>query len=189
MFQNLWKNILIPKGEFIIADFASYIIPALVCIIIFYGCIKKVNVYSAFTEGVVAGTRSVANIFPALFGLFVAVSVFRASGLVDRLSKILHPICTALHFPSELLPFALLRPISGSGSLAMASDIFSTYGPDSFAGRYTSVMMGSTETTFYTVAIYFGATGTKNTRHTLKCALLADLFSMILSTVICSQYF
>ena len=130
-----------------------------------------------------------AGIFPTLFSLFIAVSVFRASGLVDFLTKSLLPICSALHFPPELLPFAILRPISGSGSLAMASDIFNTYGPDSFVGRCASVMMGSTETTFYTVAVYFGATGTKNIRHTLKCALLADIFSMIISLVVCSRYF
>jgi len=146
-------------------------------------------VYTAFTGGVVSGVKSVAGIFPALFAIFIAISVFRASGLVEFLTGVLSPLCSVIHFPTELLPFAVLRPISGSGSLAMASDIFKTYGPDSFAGRCASVMMGSTETTFYTVAVYFGASGTKDIRHTLKCALLADVFSMFLSIVICNWYF
>lgn len=161
----------------------------MICAIIVWGYFKKTNAHSAFTEGVITGAKSVASIFPSLFALFIAVSVFRASGLTDFLTDLLSPVCRFFHFPSELLPFAILRPISGSGSLAMASDIFSVYGPDSQIGRIASVMMGSTETTFYTIAVYFGASGTKNIRHALKCALLADLFSMIMSTIVCKWYF
>ncbi len=172
----------------VLAYLGSFIVPGMICLIISYGAIKKVNVFSGFTEGVVQGTKSVASVFPSLFALFIAVAVFRESGLVDFLCHMLSPVCDFFHFPTELLPFALLRPVSGSGSLAMASDIFSSYGPDSFAGRCASVMMGSTETTFYTVAVYFGASGTKNIRHTLKCALAADVFSMVLSIAVCSLY-
>lgn len=171
------------------ADIGVIIVPAMICTVVFYGFFKKINVYSAFTEGVIDGAKSVISVFPSLFALFIAVSVFRASGLVDFLAHLLSPLCRILHFPSELLPFALLRPVSGSGSLAMASDIFSQYGPDSFVGRAASVMMGSTETTFYTIAVYFGAAGTKNIRHTLKCALAADFFSMILSIAVCVWFF
>lgn len=171
------------------ADLGMFIVPLMIGIILGWGAFKRKNVFSDFTEGVINGTKSVASVFPSLFALFIAVSVFRASGLVDYLTWLLSPICNLLHFPSELLPFALLRPVSGSGSLAMASDIFSTYGPDSFVGRVASVMMGSTETTFYTVAVYFGASGTKNIRHTLKCALAADIFSMVTSIAVCSIYF
>lgn len=171
------------------ADLGMFIVPLMIGIILGWGAFKRKNVFSDFTEGVINGTKSVAAVFPSLFALFIAVSVFRASGLVDYLAWLLSPICNLLHFPSELLPFALLRPVSGSGSLAMASDIFSTYGPDSFVGRVASVMMGSTETTFYTVAVYFGASGTKNIRHTLKCALAADIFSMVTSIAVCSIYF
>lgn len=164
-------------------------VPLMICAVILWGHIKGVNVYSAFTEGVVGGIKSVYSVFPALFALFIAVSVFRASGLVGFISDILSPVCEFFHFPSELLPFALLRPVSGSGSLAMASDIFSTFGTDSFTGRCASVMMASTETTFYTIAVYFGACGTKNIRHSLKCGLMADLFSVILSVLVCTWYF
>lgn len=168
---------------------SEIIVPLMICFIIAYSFCKKINVYSAFGEGVKEGIGSVYSIFPSLFALFIAVSVFRSSGLVDFLTSLLLPLCRFLHFPSEILPFAILRPVSGSGSLAMASDIFASYGPDSFAGRVASVMMGSTETTFYTIAVYFGASGTKNIRYALKCALMADLFSMIMSVVICRWYF
>ena len=171
------------------AKLGSLIIPAMICAILIYGFSKRINVYSAFTNGVTDGAKSVIGIFPSIFALFIAVSVFRASGLVDFISKLLYPLCKLVKFPAELLPFALLRPVSGSGSLAMASDIFSSYGPDSFIGRVASVMMGSTETTFYTVAVYFGASGTKNIRYSLKCALMADIFSMIMSVLVCSRYF
>ncbi len=115
--------------------------------------------------------------------------MLRASGLVDFIARLMSPVCDFLHFPSGLLPFALLRPVSGSGSLAMASDLFKTFGPDSFEGRLASVMMGSTETAFYTIAVYFGACKTKNIRYTLKTALLADLFSVIVSVIVCLWYF
>ena len=168
---------------------SELIVPLMICFIIGYSFIKKVNVYSAFGEGAKEGIKSVYSIFPSLFALFIAISVFRSSGLVDFITALLSPLCRLLKFPAELLPFAVLRPVSGSGSLAMASDIFSSYGPDSFTGRVASVMMGSTETTFYTIAVYFGASGTKNIRYALKCALMADLFSMIMSVIVCRWYF
>jgi len=164
-------------------------VPLMICVIILWAHLKGVNVFQAFTEGVVGGIKSVYSVFPALFALFIAVSVFRASGLVDFISNLLSPICEFFHFPPELLPFAILRPVSGSGSLAMASDIFSNLGTDSFAGRCASVMMASTETTLYTITVYFGASSTKNIRHSLKCGLLADLMSVILSVLVCSWYF
>lgn len=184
----LQKNLT--QGElFAIADIGSVLIPFMICAIVAYAFFHRCNVYSAFTEGIADGGRSLFSIFPSIFALFIAVSVFRASGLVDFVVKLLSPICSFLHFPADLLPFAVLRPVSGSGSLAMASDIFQKFGPDSFEGRLASVMMGSTETTFYTVAVYFGASGTKNIRHSLKCALAADVFSMAVSLVVCLWYF
>ena len=164
-------------------------VPLMICVIILWSHIKGVNVYLAFTEGVTGGIKTVYSVFPSLFALFISVSVFRESGLVDFISNLLSPVCEFLHFPSELLPFALLRPVSGSGSLAMASDIFYNLGADSFSGRCASVMMASTETTLYTTAVYFGASGTKNIRYSLKCGLMADLFSMIMSVFVCSRYF
>ena len=161
----------------------SGIVLIMIAAIIISGICNKINVYQVFTQGVQNGFESVVSVFPALLALFVAVGVFRSSGLADFLTNALAPIARALHFPVELLPFALLRPVSGSGSLALASDLFARYGTDSLIGRAASIMMGSTETTFYTVAVYFGACGIKNTRHTLKCALSADVFSMVLSVI------
>lgn len=162
----------------------SAIVPVMIAIIVISGIAAKINVYQAFTEGVQNGFGSVISVFPALLALFVAVGMFRSSGLSDFLVEVISPVASALHFPAELLPFALLRPVSGSGSLALASDLFAGYGPDSFVGKVASVMMGSTETTFYTVAVYFGSCGIKDIRHTLKCALSADVFSMVLSVIV-----
>ena len=171
------------------AQIGIFCVPLMIFVIIGYGAIKGINVFSVFKDGCAEGVKSVYGIFPSLFALFITVSVFRASGLVEFISRLLSPLCELLHFPSELLPFALLRPVSGSGSLALASDIFSAWGTDSFVGRCASVMMASTETTLYVAAVYFGASQTKNIRHSLKCGLLADLFSVIMSIIVCNWYY
>ena len=171
------------------ADLGEYIIPSIIFGIVAFALLKKVNVHTSFVSGVKDGVGSVFAIFPSLFALFIAVGVFRASGFADFLARILSPITKIFHFPSELLPFALLRPVSGSGSLALCADLFKSVGPDSFLGRVASVMMGSTETTFYTISVYFGASHTKNIRHTLKCALIADIFSVAVSLAVCWWYY
>jgi len=168
---------------------SDFIVPFIMMAIMIFAVVKKVDVYSAFVSGVKGGIHSVWSIFPALFALFLAVGAFRASGLAAFLARALSPITDFLHFPSELVPFAVLRPVSGSGSLALAADIYRQAGPDSFVGRAVSVMMGSSETTFYTVAVYFGATHTRDIRHTLKCALLADLVSIVVSLMVCYWYY
>lgn len=170
-------------------NISDAVILGLIAFIILFGLLRKCAVYSAFTLGAEDGLRTAVKIIPQLVGLIVAIRVFNASGLMDFMVGLLTPVAGLLHFPSEALPFAVLRPVSGSGSLAMATDIFERYGADSFAGRVVSVMMGSTETTFYTVAVYFGAVGVKNVRHTLFCALFADLVSMIMSVVVCYVMF
>jgi spore maturation protein B len=124
------------------------------------------------------------QIVAPLVGLMVGISMLRASGALDLLCSLLKPVTSAIGMPGEVLPLALLRPVSGSGSIAIVNDIFRHFGPDSPAGKIASVMMGSTETTFYTVAVYFGAVGVKKLRHTLKSALLADLFGMIFATFV-----
>lgn len=171
------------------ADIGSFVVPAMILGIMIHALCHRVDVYSAFTSGLKDGVQSVFAIFPALFALFIAIGALRASGLVELVVAWISPLADFVHFPSELVPFALLRPVSGSGSLAFASDIFANYGPDSFAGRAVSVMMGSTETTFYTTAVYFAATGTKDIRHTLKCALIADCVSMAVSVAVCRFYY
>lgn len=159
-------------------------IPLMVAIIIFHGAYKKINVYDCFTEGAKDGIESTFSIIPPLVGLMVAISALRASGAFDILAKLLAPALNLIHMPPEVLPLALLRPVSGSGSMAVVSDIFKNYGCDSFIGRCASVMMGSTETTFYTLAVYFGAVGIKNSRYTAKAALTADFCGMVLSCLV-----
>lgn len=168
---------------------SAYAVPAIVGVIILYALVRKCEVYSSFTSGATDGLRTALSIAPQLVGLLVAIKMFSASGAMDSIVKLIAPVAEFLHIPTEVVPFALLRPVSGSGSLAMATDIFAKYGADSFAGRVASVMMGSTETTFYVSAVYFGAVGVKNTRHALTCALCADALSLALSIIVCTLMF
>ena len=158
-------------------------VPIMIAGIVLYGLLKKINVYDSFVEGAKSGLENMFQIIAPLVGLMVGISMLRASGTLELLAKLLKPITNALGMPSDVLPLALLRPVSGSGSIAIVNDIFKNLGPDSLTGKIASVMMGSTETTFYTVAVYFGAVGIKNIRHTIKSALLADLTGMILAVI------
>ena len=166
-----------------------YAIPAMFVIILLAGIMNNVKVYDAFIDGAKDGITTVVKIIPSLVGLLVAIGVFRASGALDLLVFALNPVTSFLGIPSQVLPLALLRPISGSASLALVSDIMKQYGPDSLTGRIASTMMGSTETIFYTITVYFGAVGIKNIRYTLAAALLADLASVIASVWICKLIF
>ena len=169
-------------------QFMQYIsvlsIPVMLCGIIAYGLFKRVGVYEIFIEGATDGIKSLVKIIAPLIGLMVSISVFRASGLLDILAYCLAPITKLINLPGDVLPLALLRPVSGSGSLAIVNDIFKISGPDSISGRIASVMMGSSETTFYTLAIYFGSVGVKKIRHTMKAALLADFTVIVVSALI-----
>jgi spore maturation protein B len=168
---------------------SAYAIPAIFLLIIFSGIYKNVKVYDVFIDSAKEGIATVLRIMPSLIGLMVAIGVFRASGALDYIIAALDPITSLLGIPSEALPLALLRPISGSASLALVSDIIKTNGPDSFIGRLVSTMMGSTETIFYTLAVYFGAVGIKNIKYTLAAALIADAVSVFASVWICTVMF
>lgn len=173
----------------IIKQISVFAIPFMLFVIISYGLYKDIKVYDCFIEGAKEGIETILRILPPLVGLFVAISVFRASGALDLLTHGLKPLMSILGIPPEVLPLALMRPVSGSASLAIVNDLLTNYGPDSFVGRVASVMMGSTETTFYTIAIYFGSVGIKNARHTIGAALLADLTGMITSVWVCRIFF
>ena len=129
------------------------------------------------------GLSTAVSITPALICLLTAVAMFKASGALDVLSWGLSPLAQAVGLPGEVIPLALLRPISGSGAMVLFNDLLAVYGPDSFIGRVASVMEGSTETTFYTIAVYYGATHVTRTRHTLPSALSADLAGILMSGV------
>lgn len=173
----------------IIANLSSYAIPTILFLILAAGMYREVKVYDVFIEGAKEGISTVLRIIPPLVGLMVAIGVFRASGALDLVVYAVKPITNLLKIPSETVPLVFLRPISGSASLALVSDLLKTYGPDSFIGRLASTLMGSTETIFYTLAIYFGSVGIKNIRFTLVAALIADLVSVIAAVWICNIVF
>ena len=158
---------------------SSLILPVLLVFLSLYGLWQRRDVYGALVRGAEEGLRIVCRILPALVILLSAVSLFRSSGAMLWLCRALEPLLTRLGIPPETVPLMLVRPLSGSGALAAASDLIASYGPDSRIGRTAAVMMGSTETTFYTVAVYFGAAGIHRTRHTIPAALIADLTGFI----------
>lgn len=154
-------------------------VPILIIIIIGAGILNKVKVYDTFTDGAKDGLFTLFKIFPSLLGLITSVAMLRASGTLDVVCNFLKPALDFIGVPTEVVPLMLMRPVSGGGALAVVTDIFKNYGPDSFQGLCASVMMGSTETTFYTIAVYYGSVGITKIRHTLKAALIADLVGMI----------
>ena len=163
--------------------------PLIILLIIFFGMQERKNVFDFFLEGAKEGIEITLNIFPTLVGLFVAIGAFRSSGILDYINYIIKPILDIIHFPTEIMPLALLRPISGSSSIAIATDIMKNYGVDSKLGNIASTIMGSTETTIYTIAIYTSCIKVKKTRHILLAALCADFIGIITSVVVCNVLF
>ena len=168
----------------IINYFSTAAIPVIIAIIILYGVIERKKVYDIFLKGAKDGIKIVFQLVPTLIGIFVAVGALRNSGILDLIINVISPLTNFLKIPSEIMPLALLRPISGSASIGVAVDIMQKYGTDTFIGLVTSTIMGSTETTLYTIAIYTGCVGIKKTRFVLLAALLADLAGIIASVVI-----
>lgn len=159
--------------------------PAIILLIVMYGVKEKNKVFDTFLEGAKEGIETTVNVFPTLIGLFVAIGALRSSGILDMIINIINPILMIIDFPSELVPLALLRPISGSSSIAVATDIMKNCGVDSLFGIMASTIMGSTETTLYTIAIYTSCIKVKNTRLVLVAALTADIIGMLTSVVVC----
>ena len=155
--------------------FSKIVIPIFIVFVIFYGFKKKVNIYDAFLEGAKEGISIVVKIFPTLIGLFVAIGCLRTSGILDAIISFCSPVINLLKLPSEIMPLAFLRPISGSGSMAIATEIMSKYGVDSQIGLIASTIMGATETTIYTITIYTSAVGIKKTRFVLFASLIGDV--------------
>ena len=153
-------------------------------IIIIYGLLEKNKVYDTFVEGAKEGIEIVFNIFPTLIGIFVAVGALRSSGILDLIINFISPLTNILKIPSEIMPLALIRPISGSASTAVATDIMTNFGVDSKIGLIAATIMGSTETTLYTIAIYTSCVGIKKIRFVLAAALIADFVGMVFSVVL-----
>ena len=167
----------------------SLVIPLLLAAVAVYGAARRVDVYGALTRGAGEGFSVLARIVPALVGLMTAVAMFRASGALEWLTGLCAPALELLGIPPETAPLMLVRPISGSGALAVAGDLIAAQGPDSYAGRVAAVMLGSTETTFYTIAVYFGAAGIRRTRHTIPAALTADCVGFAASALAVRLFF
>ena len=160
-------------------DFSAYLIPLLLAFVAIFGVSRQVDVYSALSQGAEEGLRILLRILPALVGLLTAVHMLRASGATEVLETALAPILTRLGIPPETAALLVIRPVSGSGALAIGSELMAAHGPDSYIGRVAAVMLGSTETTFYTIAVYFGSAGIRRTRYAIPAALAADLAGFI----------
>ena len=168
-----------------ISFISNLAMPLIILIIVVYGVIEKKKVFDDFLDGAKEGMNIVIGILPTLIGLFVAIGALRSSGILDIIIRILNPLLSIINFPTELMPLAMLRPISGSSSIAIATDIMNTYGVDTTIGMMASVIMGSTETTLYTIAIYTSCIKVKKTRFILLAALAADIVGIFTSVIVC----
>lgn len=164
-------------------------IPVLLVVIPLVGMIRGVKVYDVFIEGAREGFDVAVKIIPFLVGILVAIGMFRGSGAMDLLMAALQPVVARTGFPAQLVPLAILRSLTGSGSLAFTTDLIKTYGPDSLIGRMAATMYGSSETTFYVLAVYFGAVGVRRTRHAVPAALIGDLVAAIAAVAVCAWMF
>lgn len=160
------------------------IIPIVVVIILIYGMIKGKKVYEWFLDGVKDGLLVCVRIFPCLLAMIVAVQIFKNSNLLYLLNKTISPLSNFIGLPEEVVPLVLIKPISGSGAIGMFTEIIKTYGADTFIGLVASVIMGTTETIFYTISVYFGAANIKKIRHTLWAAIMADITAIITAIII-----
>jgi len=159
--------------------------PMIILLIVIYGLKEKNKVFDTFLEGAKEGIETTLSIFPTLIGLFVAIGALRSSGILELIAQLANPILNLVQFPSELMPLALLRPVSGSSSIAVATDIMKNCGVDSLLGMMASTIMGSTETTLYTIAVYTSCVKIKKTRFILVAALIADVVGILTSVVVC----
>ena len=167
----------------------EFIMPLFACIIVAFGLIKRVPVFDVFLKGAKDGIQLLYSIAPTIMGLVFAVDLLRSSGAIDMLCSFIAPAAEFLGFPKEIVPMVLLRPVSGRGSTALLTSLYSDCGPDSFAGRVASVLAGSSETTFYAIAMYFGCIRVKKIRHTLLAAVIADLTAAVMSVLTVRLFF
>lgn len=167
----------------------EFVMPVFACIIVVFGLIKRIPVFDIFLKGAKEGMQILYNIAPTIIGLVFAVDLLRSSGAIDAICNFIEPVADFLGFPKEIVPMVLLRPVSGSGSTALLTSLYEQCGPDSFAGRVASVLAGSSETTFYAVAMYFGCIKVKKIRHTLFAAIIADITAAVMSVLTVRLYF
>lgn len=170
-------------------NFSNMIIPLFVLFIVLYGALKKVDVYDSFIEGTKESFPMILTIFPNLLGMIFGINILIKSGLLEFLFSFFGPVFNLLKVPFEVVPMMLIRPISGSASLAILNNIFSTIGPDSFIGKLASVIQSSTDTTIYVLTLYFGSVGIKKIKYSLWAGLLADVAGILLSILVVNFLF
>ena len=169
--------------------FSKIVIPVFIVFVIFYGFIKKVNIYDTFLEGAKEGLMISFNIFPSIIAMVFAINIFLDSNFVNAVLGVFTPMLNLINIPLEIMPMALLRPISGTATLAIMNDIFIKYGPDSYVGRLASVLQGCTDTTIYVLALYFSSIGVKKIRYSLGVGLFADLVGITVAFIITMLFF
>lgn len=168
---------------------SKIILPVFIIIIVFYGVKKKINVYDTFLEGAKEGLITTFNIFPAVMAMIFAINIFLDSNFLNFFINIIKPIFGNINIPIEIIPMALLRPVSGTASLAIMNDIFKVLGPDSFYGRLASILQGCTDTTIYVIALYFGTVKISKIKYSLWVGLFADLVGIIMAFVLTNLFF
>lgn len=173
----------------IVTTISTWLIPCIILLVLLVGTWKKVPTYETFVEGGKEGIQMAISLLPFLLGMMVSIAIFRASGAMEALVSFIHPVLTMFGIPSDIVPLAMVRPISGTAALGMTTELISSHGPDSFIGRLASTMQGSTDTTLYIITVYFGAVGIKRMGDALKVGLTADLIGIIASIVVVSIVF
>lgn len=178
-----------PSGDDMVTALSNWAIPLLVFGICAIGLWRKVNIYDAFIEGAAQGFKLAVDLIPYFLAMMVAINIFQSSGAMTIVSILLKPLTMMLGIPSEVLPLAILRPLSGGGALGVATELIHTYGPDSFIGRLASTMQGTSDTTFFVLTLYFGSVGIKNYRYALALGLTADVITFLASVFFVQLFF
>ncbi|WP_151734437.1 spore maturation protein ['Paenibacillus yunnanensis' Narsing Rao et al. 2020] len=173
----------------LISLISAWAIPVMITLIPLYAYYRKVPVYDSFVGGAKDGFGTAIAVIPHLVGMLVAISVFRASGALDFLMGLIAPLLERFGVPAEVLPLGLLRPLTGTGSLAYTTDLIRVHGPDSLIGMIASTIQGSTDTTLYVLTVYFGAVGIRNGRYALKVGLFSDVVGFIAAIIVCMLVF
>lgn len=173
----------------VIAELSRWAIPVILLIVPVVAMLRGVKVYETFVEGAEAGFATAIKTIPYLVAMLVAISIFRASGAMEVLVVVLSPVLNYIGLPAEVLPHAVMRPLSGGAALGIASDVVKTYGPDSFLGCLVSTMQGSCDTTFYILTLYFGSVGIRKYRYSVLLGLVADFTTLIASVIIVRMVF
>jgi len=173
----------------IISIVSTWIIPCFILLVLIMATWQKIPTYELFVEGGKEGVNMAFSLLPFLVGMIVSISILRSSGALEAFITLISPLLSAIGIPPEIIPLALIRPISGTAALGMTTELIATYGPDSFIGRLASTMQGSTDTTLYILTIYFGSVGIKKMGYALKVGLLADLLGILASIIIVTIIF